>query len=80
MASFFPKKLSSRKIDFSSEKTTVKVSIYSLLVIATPNGNAPAMECVHNMKTHILCSSVFEDESTDISSDNCCIYEKEADK
>ena len=61
MASFFPKKLSSRKIDFSSEKATVKVSIYLLLVIATPNGNALAMECAHNMKTRILCSSVFEE-------------------
>ena len=62
------------KRDFNNAKASVNVSICSSLVITIPIGDAPATEYVQKIKTRILCLSMFEDESTKISSDDCCIY------
>ena len=59
---------------FSNLNASVNISICSSLVITNPIGNAPATECVQKIKTRILCSSIFEDESTKVCSDDCCIY------
>ena len=71
-----PKKLLFGKKDFNNINAFITVSICTSLVITNPIDHAPATECVQKLKTHILCSSIFEKESTKISSDDCCIYNK----